>query len=282
MTKEEFYQGWNTKTHLNEFDGWNAQTDSYFNFVYGCFAEQQFLKRAFFAMPNPQILDVGCATGTTFRYIRNFAKGSDFDYLGVDLSQPAIDRAKSLYPTANFVKKDHEKLIEFTGGRRDIVCSRDTVMHQTDAFGFLNELLDVTDKFLTLRLRTRDRGATVFDVEASCQAHYGKFWMPYIVLNIDELIAYFKAHAAVAKVTVNRSYEVLGGHNLRYLPKDLYFTEAGGAETSLLVEVSRDGVQDDVEVEFDNALQGHAYLRHHRLRRYAHAAVSRLLRRRRG
>lgn len=282
MNNQTFYEGWNTRNHLQEFDGWNAQSDAHFNFVYGCFAEQQFLKKAFFATPRPKILDVGCATGTTFRYIRNFAKGRDFDYLGVDLSQPAIDRARALYPETKFVKKGHEKLIDFIGGRRDIVCSRDTVMHQTQPYEFLAELLDVAEKFLTLRLRTRDRGATVFDVEASCQAHYDKFWMPYIVLNIDELIAFLKAHPAVARVTFNRSYEVLGGHNLRFLPKDLYFTDAGGAETSVLIELSRGSVQDGVEVQFDDRLQGHAYLRQHRLRRYAHAAMSRLLRPRRG
>lgn len=278
MTKGAFYQGWNTKNHLNEFDGWNAQSESYFNFVYGCFAEQQFLKQAFSRITNPRILDVGCATGTTYRYLRNFAEGKNFDYLGVDLSEPAINRAKSLYPAAKFVKKEHEKLFDFVGERRDIVCSRDTVMHQTDPFAFLDELIEVTDKFLTLRLRTRDHGATVFDVDASCQAHYDSFWMPYIVINTDELIDFLKSRTMVTKITLNRSYEVLGGHNLRYLPKDLYFTNARGAETSVMIELSREQASAPAQVEFHETLEGHAYLRQHRIQRYARAAWSRILR----
>ena len=66
---------------------------------------------------------------------------------------------------------------------------------------------------MIIRLRTRDHGETEFDISKSCQMHYDKFWMPCIVLNIDELISYFKNNNNVVKVTMNRSYEVLGGVN---------------------------------------------------------------------
>lgn len=106
--------------------------------------------------------------------------------------------------------------------------SRDTILHQTGPYEFLQELLSVASKALILRVRTRDVGDTVLDVERSCQMHYDQHWMPYIVLNTDEFIDFLKKDKRVSKVTLNRSYEILGGQNYRYLPKDLYFSSAGG------------------------------------------------------
>jgi hypothetical protein len=74
-------------------------------------------------------------------------------------------------------------------GRADVVFCRDVVLHQLDPYGFLSTLLDIAAKALVLRLRTRDVGATVLNAEISCQYHYDRHWVPYIVLNTDELIA---------------------------------------------------------------------------------------------
>ena len=272
--KIQSYEGWDTDSHLQTFNVWNRQSNPHFNFVYGCFSEQRYLRSALFSLTDPRILDVGCATGTTYRYLRNVSGGRKFSYLGVDLSQPAIDRAKSLYPGVDFRKKGHEKLIDFAGGMYDVVCSRDTVLHQTHPYEFLRELLDVAGRFLILRLRTRDKGDTVLDIEQSCQMHYDRYWMPYIVLNTDELISFLKSFPAVSRIVLNRSYEVLGGQNYRYLPKELYFTAAGGAETSLLIELSREKSGGAAVIEYDGTLQGRAYLRQHRMRRYAYAVAS--------
>ena len=35
---------------------------------------------------------------------------------------------------------------------------------------------------------------------------------------------------------IHRAYDVLGGHNLRLLPEELYFTSTGTAETALFIE----------------------------------------------
>ncbi|MBL4766402.1 MAG: class I SAM-dependent methyltransferase [Rhodobacteraceae bacterium] len=270
------YVGWDTKSHLQTFDGWNKQLNPTFNFMYGCFAEQKYLRSTVLAHPQSKILDVGCATGTTYRFLRNALKKDPFDYLGVDLSTPAVERAKSLYPEGDFRKKGHEKLLDFVGEKRDVVFSRDTVMHQTEPYNFLTELLEVTGRFLILRLRTRDHGPTVRDVERSCQMHYDSYWMPYIVLNIEELLEFLKSFPGVSNVVVNRSYEILGGQNFRYLPKELYFSEAGGAETSVLIEFSQGDAEQGTEIVYDNTLEGHAYLRKYRLRRYVYSALSRL------
>ena len=53
---------------------------------------------------------------------------------------------------------------------------------------------------------------------------------------MDELIDRISTHDDVKRIIVGRSYEVLGGHNFRILPKELYFTDAGGAETALFIQ----------------------------------------------
>jgi SAM-dependent methyltransferase len=278
MTKDKkAYEGWDTDSHLQTFDVWNRQANFAFNFAYGCFAEQRYLRSTLLNTPAPRVLDVGCATGTTYRYISNMLGSREFEYLGVDLSQPAIDRAKGLYPQGDFRKKDHERIIEYTGSTYDIVFSRDTILHQTHPYEFLQELLDATERVLIVRLRTRDQGATVLDVEQSCQMHYDQYWMPYIVLNTDELVSFLKASPRVSKITLNRSYEVLGGQNFRYLPKDLYVEAAGGAETSLMIELSTGDNSSEAEIIYEDFLEGHAFLRKNRLKRYAFGFMSKVM-----
>ena len=63
------YEGWNTDSHRQTFDVWNRKAGWDFNFSYGCFTEQRYLRSQVLAMSNPRILDVGCATGTTYRYV---------------------------------------------------------------------------------------------------------------------------------------------------------------------------------------------------------------------
>lgn len=83
-----------------------------------------------------------------------------------------------------------------------------------------------------VRLRTRDQGPTEWDPERSCQFHYGG-WMPYIVLNLDELLAFLRRQAPDAQIHVQRHHVVLGGLHGRYLPKDCYLPETGTAETAI-------------------------------------------------
>ena len=53
-------------------------------------------------------------------------------------------------PNTDLYKKFNKKF--------DLVYSRDTVLHQTNPFAFLNNLINLTGKFLIIRLRTRDVG----------------------------------------------------------------------------------------------------------------------------
>ena len=89
--------GWDTQDHLKEFDHWNSMNNYEFMFKYGSFQEQKYLKERIFDFKNPSILDFGCATGTTNKYLRLLSKNINYKYKGVDISKPSIEKAKTYY-----------------------------------------------------------------------------------------------------------------------------------------------------------------------------------------
>jgi hypothetical protein len=114
----------------------------------------------------------------------------------------------------------------------EIVYAKDVVHHQTSPFEFVAQLLQVSSEALIMRVRTRDFGQTVADPELSCQYHYHG-WMPYIVVNIDELVDYVTHKVPGCEMVVYRSHVILGGRENRFLPKECYLPETGTAETAV-------------------------------------------------
>ena len=150
------------------------------------------------------------------------------------------------------------------------------MLHQEDPYRFIDSLLSSAKKSLILRLRTRDTGETIFDKNLSCQMHYDNYWMPYIVLNIDELIQFISQSERVKTIVINKSYEVLGGHNQRYLPKDLYFSKTGCAETSLLIDLGKEKCKREKEVIISSDLEGNMYLKNKRFKSLFYRLISKI------
>ncbi len=239
MKENKYFKGWDTKSHLDNFNPWNYYSNSFFNYTFGSFYENKKMIELL-NKNNNSILDVGCASGYLLRYILKNVSGFNIkNYLGVDISKSAIEFAKKKYGITNFRVLDNENLSFNESVLYDIVYSRDTIQHQVDPLQFINNLLKLSKNYIVLRLRTRDKGKTEFNSEHSCQMHYDKYWMPYIVINIDELIEIFKMNAFIEEVSINKSYMILGGQTQRFLPKDLYFSESGTAETSIILKLDR-------------------------------------------
>ena len=239
MKENKYFKGWDTKSHLDNFNPWNYYSNSFFNYTFGSFYENKKMIELL-NKNNNSILDVGCASGYLLRYIlKNVSGFNTKNYLGVDISKSAIEFAKKKYGITNFRVLDNENLSFNESVLYDIVYSRDTIQHQVDPLQFINKLLKLSKNYIVLRLRTRDKGKTEFNSEHSCQMHYDKYWMPYIVINIDELIEIFKMNAFIEEVSINKSYMILGGQTQRFLPKDLYFSESGTAETSIILKLDR-------------------------------------------
>ena len=233
-----FYAGWSKEEHKEAYDIWNRLSKSYFKFLFGCFYENKYLINHLKKNPNLSLLDIGCATGQLLRYLK--LKKVLVDYFGVDISESCIQRAQEIYEKNCFKKVTTQNLAKQLDGKNyDIVYSRDTVPHQLEPFKFIKSLIDVAKDTLILRLRTRDLGSTIYDPEYSCQLVAGEEWVPYIVLNYDELIEFFKNLSIVKKVIANKSYTILGGQNFRFLDKNLYLKKTGTAETTMIIFIDR-------------------------------------------
>ncbi|MBN1636150.1 MAG: class I SAM-dependent methyltransferase [Deltaproteobacteria bacterium] len=226
---------WGDKTHAKVFDYLHPMPGFIVKKHYESFNEGRLLRMFENDIHGNIFFEIGCATGELSRYISGFQ--TRFKYYGFDISDPAIARAKQKYPMGNFhkVTDGFEEIIQ-TFGHPDVVWCRDVVMHQELPYVFLDNLINLSNEVVILRLRTRDVGETITDPELSCQLHWDKFWVPYIVLNTDEMIQEIEAHQDVKKIVISRHYEVLGGHNFRFLPKELFFSYSGTAETAVYIQ----------------------------------------------
>jgi SAM-dependent methyltransferase len=234
-----YFDCWQSKKHADLFDYRDFFPSFRLAGVYSNFNEFNLFRKSVNRDFQGTLLEVGCATGASYRLFGRFFK--NIHYAGVDISECALIQARLKYPRGNFISVDSE-LSQLKGKKFDFVFCRDVVLHQTKPFEFLSKLAACSPKGIFLRLRTRDKGATELDVEKSCQLNYG-VWAPYIIINSDELIAYFKKMPGCARIVLNKNYKVLGGVHSRYLPKDCYLPETGTAETSVYVEFNDGGVK---------------------------------------
>ncbi len=231
-----WYADWQHPEHVMHFDA-RSRLDAR-NLIrnYEAFNDVRLLKERLDSSRAIDLLEVGCATGEFARYVRvRFPRAR---YVGLDLSEAAIARARAKYPqTAFFMVEAGRPLADSLRtlgilAHPDVIYSKDVVPHQVEPLAFLSDLIRQASEAVIVRCRTRDRGQTEYDPERSCQYHYGG-WMPYIVLNLQELIDHLLAEAPGSEVVVYRHHMVLGGSNNRFLPKDLYLTETGAAETAV-------------------------------------------------
>lgn len=231
------HDAWESGDHVSAF----SVPDSYSNsrLIKYCdqFNECQLFRTLVGTRGCLTVLDVGCATGWLYRYFRNVWPA--LEYKGLDVSQSATDYAKGLYPSGNF-RVFNGDLKSVPDAESDIVFCRDVVHHQANPRELLGDLYHIAKKYLILRMRTMEEGATVFDVAQSCQYTYGH-WVPFIVFNTSELIDTLQSfRPSPASIILRRHPTILGGQSSRYLPKELYYPETGTAETALLIEKGED------------------------------------------
>jgi SAM-dependent methyltransferase len=248
---------WQDNTHARVFDEVSAYPDFLMRRRFESFNEVRLLRENIRHIRGSKLFEVGCATGEFGRYAQKFLP--QLQYTGFDISRPAIERAIAKYGDARY------RLLEgaidtFRGkhGTSAVVFCRDVVLHQLNPFSFIASLLQIAEEALVLRLRTREVGETVLDAEHSCQYHYDKHWVPYIVLNTKQLLDHICSDARVSQIIVSRRFEPLGGHNFRHLPKELFYSETGSAETALIV-LKQQARPDRARIAFDDRPDGPRY-----------------------
>ncbi len=236
QASDRWYIDWQAQGHAALFDSRAGLSDLRLRVQMESFNDVRLLRERLDRSRSVRLLEVGCATGEFYRYLRNsFPR---VQYWGMDISRPALARAREKYPQGKFFECDERSRVRENLRRAEeelvpeLLYSKDVLHHQTDPWGFLKQLLEIPSEALILRTRTRDTGATVLDPDLSCQYHY-QGWMPYIVLNLQELVERIQASAPAAEVVVLRHRRVLGGRENRFLPKECYQPETGTAETAV-------------------------------------------------
>lgn len=241
-----WYGDWQNRKHASNFDARSRLDAANLFRDYESFNDVLLLNERLDPSRKYSLLEVGCATGEFYRYLR--LKHPDVVYRGFDISAPAIELAKAKYAQGDFWITDPSLPLSAQGGKigmiqaPDIIYSKDVVIHHTDPFGFISQLLEYASHMLVMRLRTRDQGPSELNPDLSCQYHYSG-WMPYMVLNLDEVIRLIQKHSPRAEVVVFRNHMVLGGQNARFLPKDCFLPATGTSETAIGVfkETTRPG-----------------------------------------
>lgn len=236
MDVTAWYTDWQNPDHVRRFDFRSALDRRNLVRNFESLNDVRLLNERLDRERTLNLLEVGCATGEFYRYLQ--VKFPRVSYYGVDISRPAIERAHTKYPQGRFSVTDPDTsvrtVMEQAGLSHapEIIYAKDVVHHQVKPFGFVSELLEAAIEAVIVRCRTRDVGKTELDPELSCQYHYGG-WMPYIILNLEELIAHIRHLSPQAELLIYRNHIVLGGQHNRYLPKDCYLRETGTAETAV-------------------------------------------------
>ena len=272
LAETRWYQDWQHQEHASRFDGRSALSERDLVRNYEAFNDVRLLNERLDRSRPVTLLEVGCATGEFYRYLRIVQP--QVRYYGVDISHAAIARAKEKYPEARIVpiepKAKLAEVIERIGlsGQPEMVWCKDVIHHQTDPFKMLTELLGAASEGVILRTRTRDAGPTVMDPERSCQYHYDG-WMPYLVFNLQDLIDRIKLVAPQAECVVRRHHMILGGRENRFLPKECYLPATGTAETTIGVfwKTDRPGRvsvidRTDMDVAYPLSWRVQRYVRH--------------------
>jgi hypothetical protein len=222
---------WQDPIHAEYFDFRNDYGDRFLRWDYGNFNEFKLLEEFEATLSGQHFTEIACATGDLHRYLK--LVHPKFIYNGFDISAPAIERARKKFPGARFDVCDPELTdVPEKAATRTVVWARDVVQHQTEPFTFVQKVVALAQEAVFFRLRTRDVGPTVLDPVLSCQWHYGS-WVPYMVLNVDELVSAMTAAAPLEEIVIVKRYECLGGHHGRFLPKETYDPHTGTAETAV-------------------------------------------------
>jgi len=231
----EKYECWQTGDHPVPFDSKVYYPSFCLGKVYSVFNEFRLMERFIDKGADGTLLEVGCAGGELYRYFKNVYPR--LKYTGSDVSKTAVEMAKKKYPEGRFIARDPD-LSALKEVKPDHLFSRDVVLHQDKPFEFLGKLCALPSKGLFVRLRTRDKGPTENDVEKSCQ-HYLGSWIPYMIMNCDELTDYIRSLGVASEIHMVKNYMVLGGRNNRYLSKDCYLESTGTAETALYIKIGK-------------------------------------------
>ena len=239
MDQQKLREAWQEPVHADFFDGVAKVHPKALRRDYESFNESRLLLEHKRDILGRDFVEIGCATGELYRYLRQYHP--EFSYRGFDISRPAIERARQKYPNGIFeVCEPNLSDVIAANLRPSVIWARDVVLHQPEPFEYLSKLMSISSEVTVLRIRTRDKGASILDLELSCQWHYNH-WVPYLILNVDETVDVICKAIPVERMFLVKRYVQLGGWHNRFVPKECYYPETDTAETALYILRSNHG-----------------------------------------
>src|SRR5437867_4995435 len=130
---DRWYADWQSGDHVKHFDYRHALSATNLVRNYESLNDVRLLNERIERSCPLSLLEVGCATGEFYRYLRLTRPTAR--YVGIDVSRPAIARAREKYPVATFLTVDADARIGdalATGGApptHDVVYTKDVVHH---------------------------------------------------------------------------------------------------------------------------------------------------------
>src|SRR5438477_10524052 len=100
MDLAKWWSDWQSADHAVKFDFRASVPDRILVRDFESFNDVGLLNNVLETGDDKAFLEIGCATGDFFRYMR--IRHPKVPYNGVDVSRPAIERAKSKYPDGAF------------------------------------------------------------------------------------------------------------------------------------------------------------------------------------
>jgi SAM-dependent methyltransferase len=231
-----WHSSWLSSDHIRRYTPRRGLDDRNFIRLYETLNDVRILKERLSPAREYRFLEVGCATGDFYRYLA--LRFPWVRYHGVDLSPQAIEQANLSYPGGAFAVADCATEIAGVVRRAwgvaqaDVVYASDVIHHQPQPLALLDLFIQSAQVAAIIRCRTKDRGETEWNPIFSRQSCYGR-WVPYIVINLNELTGHIRRVAPEAELVVYRSRKLLASRYGRELPPDCSTKEAGTAETAV-------------------------------------------------
>ena len=136
LKKTQYGKTWNEKNSVEQNEWYSKMHDS-------CKEQHNLFKNFLQERKNiSTILEVGCGTG--IYPIKHRALFSDMQYVGIDISQSAIEQCKK-NSNFEFICADFIKL--HTSQKYDLVFSHAVIDHVYDITAFISKLITVSNKY---------------------------------------------------------------------------------------------------------------------------------------
>jgi SAM-dependent methyltransferase len=166
-------------------------------------SEKHFITKAFFSDLD-SVLDVGCAAGGFFNIFKSL--NSEIHYTGLDVSLNLIEAARRRYghsKSPEFIHYDGVSGFPVTAAYDLVFCSG--ALHLIDNWKeIFTNMVDRADKYVLADFRVTESESYVgnFIFDFADKREHSNFSTKYYVININELLAFFKQHEKISKIEI--------------------------------------------------------------------------------